>query len=152
MFLAFTVLCLDAHTGVEREAPAVFPNSHGLCVFPLKHTTPGQPTQETDAVLGLYFVKRFGAEGAGFVKARRPGSIGLENTLDNDAVKVHVKIRQNAKAVDENDCTDPGGWTRTRTALAHGVFHGKPFPIRHRGRYQNSRARCDCASLAYRAT
>jgi len=85
----------------------VFPNSHGLCVFPLRHTTPGQRTQETE--LGLYFTKRFGAKGTGFVKARSPGSIGLKNALDNDAVIVHVKIKQNAKAVDEDDCADPGG-------------------------------------------
>lgn len=53
-FQALPVRRLDAHAGIEREAPAVIPGAHGLRVFPLEQTAPGQRAQKAETDLGLY--------------------------------------------------------------------------------------------------
>ncbi len=59
-FEAGTVSGFDAHTGIEREATAVFPLTHGLRVLVVEQAAPGQRAQQTAAHPGLYFAQRAG--------------------------------------------------------------------------------------------
>jgi hypothetical protein len=95
----------------------------------------GQRARETGAHPGLYFGKRFGAEGSGFMKMYLLVGISLKNPVDHDAMKMHMGIEQGTKTVDEGDGADPGSCSRPRrtgatpcsTALSEegGVLDGR---------------------------
>jgi hypothetical protein len=87
---------LDAHAGIQREAPRVLPGAHRLSVFALDQSAPGSRTQQTPAHLGLDFGDGFGTDAAGFVKAGPARAISLEDPLDDHTVQMHVGIEQSA--------------------------------------------------------
>jgi hypothetical protein len=57
------------------------------------------------------------------MKMHRLVGISLKNPVDHDAMKMHVRIEQGAKAVDEGDGADAGRGTRTRAARAQTLLH-----------------------------
>jgi len=110
----------DAHAGIKLQAPAVIPSAHRRGVFALEYSAAGENAQQTVAHLGLNLGDGFGTDAPGFMKAHAACAIGLENAVDHDAVEMDVGIEQGAKAMDEGDGTDPGGWARPRGARAMG--------------------------------
>ena len=103
------VIRFDAHAGIHREAPSVPPRAHRLGVFAFEQSAPGERPQETGADLDLHFGDRFGTDTPGCAKAHLLIGIRLKNSLDNDAVEMHVGIEQGAKAVDEGYGANAGG-------------------------------------------
>ena len=101
----------------------MLPVRHRFGVFRLKHTASGQRAQQTPADLGLHFVEQLLVGGTAFVKRRSSRGVSLENALDDEAVEVHLRIEQRAKAVDEGHRADPGTGARRRAGAAQGLFH-----------------------------
>ena len=71
------------------------------------------------AHLGLNLGDGFGTDASGFVKVRAACTIGLETP--STTTQWNVGIEQGAKAMDEGDGTDPGGWARPRCTDANPV-------------------------------
>lgn len=70
------------------------PGAHRLRIFPFEQAASGQCPQEPDADSSLDAVKRFGIKVRAFVKTYLPISLGVKNSVDHDAVKVHMRIEQ----------------------------------------------------------
>jgi len=75
------------------------------------------------ADLGLHFVEQLLVGRTAFAKRRRSRRIRREDTLDDEAVEVLMRIEQRAKAVDEGHRADPGTEARRRAGAAQGLFH-----------------------------
>jgi len=65
------------------------------------------------------------------MKGRGSRGVSLENALDGEAVEVHLRIEQRAKAVDEGHRADPGIRARRRAGAAQGLFHDAQENAQH---------------------
>jgi hypothetical protein len=83
--------------------------------------------------LGLNLGDGCGTDAPGFVKVRTACAIGLENTVDHDAVEVHVGIEPGAKTVIKRHTADACSRTRTGAAPAHTLLHRSEEQVQRQG-------------------
>ena len=96
-----TVSGLDAHRGVDREAAAVFPCRHHLRVLCRQQAAPHEPAQQPPAHRLLHLRDGVGIEVAGGMEDHSARG-GLEHTVDDDTVKMQMRIEGRAEAVDDD--------------------------------------------------
>jgi len=75
------------------------------------------------AGLGLDFIEKLLVGHTAFMKRRRSRGVSLENALDDEAVEVHLRIEQRAKAMDEGERAGPGTGACRRAGVAQGLVH-----------------------------
>jgi len=107
---------------VHGKAAAVFPLPHRLRVIARQQPTAHEHAQQPPAHLRLYLGDGGGIEAA-IGMEDDPARGGVEHTVDGRVVKVQVRIRRRAEAVDEGHRAEAGGGTRPRTVGAQAGRH-----------------------------
>ncbi len=140
----------DAQLGVQRKAATVFPACHRLGVLRVEHSTSDQLSPHTAPALGLYFVEQFQFGRRAFVKGRCSRGVGCEDTFDDDAGKVHLRIARCAKAADEGDRADPGIGARRRAGAEQGLLDDAQEDAQRQHRYRRIALQVTTQALANR--
>jgi hypothetical protein len=98
-----TVSGLDAHRAVHGEATAVFPLRHRLRIIARQQPTAHENAQQPPAHLRLHLGNGVGVDPGRDMEDDPARGSGVEHTVDDDAVKVQMRIECRAEAVDEGD-------------------------------------------------
>ena len=123
-FQAGAVMGLDAHLGVDRETCVMCPLGHGLDIVLAQQSPAMRRPQHAPAYRRLHRRDGRCVETAGLVEHHRSAGVGLKHTLDDDAVKVEMRVEQGAKTVDEDDASQAGLCVGARTGLPQSPLDG----------------------------